>query len=99
MIYDLTIVPIGKFGLRGEKYDITFDGEILSSGYSPEFAACRELAARGFSGMARFWRAGKLNWDLTIPVGSKKTVTETAKIGPRLGKYVPFEKPEAWGEA
>jgi len=56
MTYDLTIIPTGKFGPRGEKYDVEFAGEVIASGASPEFTACRVLGERGFTGMARFWR-------------------------------------------
>lgn len=91
MNHDLIIRASGKFGPKGEKYDVLLAGEIIASGASPEFAACRVLDGMGLDGLARFWREGKPSWGLQIPIkkGAKRTVVETTKIGPRFGKWAP----------
>jgi hypothetical protein len=101
MEHDLKIRPTGKFGPRGERYEVLIDGEIIASGFAPEFAACRAMQERGALGHIRLWRKGKSTWDLrlSIEAGSKCAVMENSKAGPRLTKWSPFEKPTEWIEA
>jgi hypothetical protein len=91
MDHDLQIRATGKYGPRGERYEVLLGEEVIAFGSSPEFAACRVLQERGFTGFARLWREGKSNWDLrlSIKTGAGLTVVENAKIGPRLGKWAP----------
>jgi hypothetical protein len=93
MDHKLILVPTGKFGSRGERYRVFLDDELIVTSHAPEFPVCRVLHERGLTGNACFWRAGKRHWDFRIDIekGATKTVIENAKIGPRLGKWVPYE--------
>lgn len=92
----LTLHPTGRFGVRGEIYQVLLDGEVIASGVSPEFNACREMQKRGLTGFACFWRAGaeKTTWDIRMKIdtGATKTVMENVKAGPRVVKWNPFEE-------
>lgn len=94
MDHDLQLRATGKFGPRGERYEIWRDKELIASGYSPEFAACREMQARGYDGFIRLWREGKSHWDLRINIakGAGRIVVENVKTGPRLVKWVPNDR-------
>lgn len=96
MEYDLELRPTGRFRSKGEQYEAIFADEILATGTSPEYSACRALQDRGLSGSARFWRKGAKAWaiKMDIAAGAKRTVVENAKIGPREGKWVPFDRDE-----
>jgi hypothetical protein len=87
----LMITPLSRYGTKGQVYEITLDGEVLASGPSPEFAACRVLKDRGYSGTVEFWRAGRPTYDMRMSVewGAKRTITETARTGPRFAKWAP----------
>lgn len=91
MEVDLQIRATGKFGNRGERYEILLGAEIIASGTSPEFAACRVLKERGMSGSAVFWRQGKEHAQFRMPIewAAEHCVVENAKIGPRFGKWSP----------
>ena len=91
MDHDFKLRSTGKFGPRGERYEIFLGEEMIASGSSPEFSACRVMQDRGFSGHIRLWRDGKDHWDLrlSIKAGALRTVTENAKLGPRVGKWAP----------
>jgi hypothetical protein len=99
MTTEVLIRPTGKFGPKGERYEVIFNGEVILTSPMPEFAACRVLNERGITGMARFWREGKSVWHLQVDIaaGAGRTVTENAKGGPRITKWAPsdwFKKPE-----
>lgn len=93
----LNLIPTEKFGTRGQIYEIHFNGEVIASGTSPEFNACRVLKDRGFTGKAEFYRPGKPSWDLRIGIewGAGKTVSETDKTGVRIVKWSPHPMAEA----
>ena len=104
MAYLLKIIPTGKFGPRGEKYDIEFCGELIASGHAPECAACRELQKQGFTGMAYFTRGGApYGWDFKMKIerAAGLTVSEGLHNGPRFTKWAPnpfFAKSEGLEE-
>jgi len=91
MEHTLKIRPTGRMGTKGAIIEIVFDGEVIASGVSPEFAACRELKARGITGHALFWREGKPDYDYRMPIewGATHTVSETDRQGLRFSKWVP----------
>lgn len=88
---DLTIVPTGKFGARGERYEVFLKEELISAGWAPEFPACRALKERGMTGFVRFWRRGKPKWDLRMGIdwGAARCVVESARAGQRFAKWAP----------
>jgi hypothetical protein len=88
---DLEIRPTGKFGNKGERYDVLLSDEVIASGSSPECAACRVLMDRGITGNARFWWPGKAHWSLRMGInwGAAHYVSETARSGPRFAKWAP----------
>jgi hypothetical protein len=92
MTIDVWIVPTNKFGTKGETYEIYFGEELLTSGWSPEYDACRLLLARGITGKLRFWRRGKKHFDLQIDIerGAQLAVLENARRGPVVVKWKPF---------
>jgi hypothetical protein len=91
MEHCLKIRPTGRMGAKGAIIEIVFNGEVIASGVSPEFAACRELKARGITGHATFWRDGKSGYDYRMPIewGAAHTVSETDRQGLRFAKWVP----------
>jgi len=90
---DLKIRPTGKFGNRGERYEVLLGDEVIAAGASPEFAACRVLKSRGVTGKAAFWRdrgdSAMMAFTVGIDWGSARSVTETSKVGPRFAKWAP----------
>lgn len=88
---NLTIRATGKFGNRGQRYEVLLGDEIIAAGTSPEFTAVRVLKDRGIEGKAIFWRAGKPHADFTIGIewGAGRCVLENAKIGLRFAKWAP----------
>lgn len=97
MDHNLIIRPTGKFGSRGERYEVLLGDEVIVTGNAPEFSACRALQNRGLSGTVNFWREGKKHWDFRIQIakGAERTVMENAKNGPRVVKWSPYEVEDA----
>ncbi len=89
--HSLTIRPTGRYLSTGEVYEILLGSEVIASGHAPECAACRELQARGFEGDALFWREGKRNYDLKLPIAwaARKYVAED-RAGVRFAKWQEF---------
>jgi hypothetical protein len=103
MDYVLKIIPTGKFGSRGERYEISFEGEIIAAGTSPEFAACRILQDRGLKGTVWFCRNPPYDCSMKMSIdwGARHTVSETDR-GIRFAKWAPnplFWKGEELNEA
>ncbi len=94
MVTDLILRPTGKFGNKGERYEVFLGDEIIAQGWSPEHAACRVLLARGIEGIARFSRPGKKHHDFTMNIAkaSTRNVLENAKLGPRTVKWEPNDR-------
>lgn len=94
MDYDLILTPTGRFRSKGEQYEVHFNGELLATGVSPEYSACRALQDRGLGGSARFWRKGAKTWAIKLDIasGAKRTIVENSKVGPREGKWVAFDR-------
>ncbi len=91
--YPLEIRPTGKFGPKGERYEVYAGDEMIAKGHSPEFAACRVLKERGLTGAVKFSRAGKSpHLTMGIEWGATHTVTESAKLGLRFSKWVPNDR-------
>lgn len=90
--HSLILRPTGKRRSKGEIYDVIFNGEVIASGAAPECGACRVLQSRGLTGDALFWREGKRNYDLKLPIAwaAGKYVAED-KIGLRFAKWSPFK--------
>lgn len=89
--HTLILRPTGKYRSKGEIYEVLFQGEVIASGTAPECPACRVLKSRGLEGDAFFWREGKRNYDLRMPIewASGKYVSED-KTGIRFAKWSPF---------
>jgi hypothetical protein len=87
----LILRPTGKRRSKGEVYEVLLDGEVIASGPAPECGACRALKDRGYDGHAFFWREGKRNYDLKLPIewAAGKYVAED-KTGIRFAKWSPF---------
>jgi hypothetical protein len=81
----------GRMGRKGSIVEVIFNGEVIASGVSPEFPACRELKDRGYNGMVYFRREGRETWDLRMPLewGATHTVSETDRQGLRFSKWQP----------
>lgn len=90
--HTLVLRPTGKYRSKGEVYEVSFNGEVIATGTSPECAACRVLQSRGLEGDALFWREGKRNYDLKLPIAwaAGKYVSED-KTGVRFSKWSPFK--------
>lgn len=88
--HTLTIAGTGKYGTRGQRYEV-FDGaELIASGVSPEFSACRALKERGLSGVVLFARPGKpYHLRMGIEWGATHCTTEGQRIGIHFAKWVP----------
>jgi len=85
--------PTERMGRKGQILEIVFNGEVIASGVSPEFAACRELKDRGCTGMVYFRREGDGHplWDMRMSIewGASHTVSETDRQGVRFSKWTP----------
>ena len=87
----LEIRATGKFGNKGERYEILLGEEVIASGSSPECAACRVLKGRGITGKAWFRRAGRVFADFSMGIawGASHYVSETTKTGVKFAKWEP----------
>jgi hypothetical protein len=88
----LTLRPTGKFGDKGELYEVIFEGEVILRSIEPVCKACRVLQSRGVSGRAHFWREGRAIWDIRMPIswGAQRSVRENKKEGPLFVNWKPF---------
>lgn len=95
-VLDLTLKRLPKGETETHyRYEVRLNGELLVVHRDPEFAACRALVARGYSGKARFWREGKEHPDIEIRdivKAARYKTLETPSVGPKFAKYV--EMPE-----
>jgi hypothetical protein len=89
MEHILYIKPTGRFGNKGERYDIEYKGEIISSGHAPEFDAVRKLKEINLTGTAVFCRGDMACLKVPLDWGAKQTVIESFRTGPRIGKWYP----------
>lgn len=90
MEHTLTIQATGKYGTKGERYEVFHGAEQIAVGTSPEFAACRLLKDRGFTGFVRFARPGKPHHlRMGIEWGATHCVLEGQKQGVRFAKWEP----------
>lgn len=78
------------------RYRASFDGEVIvASSREPILAACRALAARGFTGRASFRRPGDKFAAMIVRdvvEAAKWTVSETEAHGPRLVRHRQFNE-------
>jgi hypothetical protein len=94
----LTARPSSRTGSERDDYylyDLAIDGEAIVTGSrTPEFDACRVLAARGLTGELAILDTvtKKLRLTVDIEVGAKLTVLENRKHGPRFAKWKSFER-------
>ncbi len=97
---NLILHPTHKTGKKGRIYEIWLGEELLASGVSPEFNACRVLQERGVTGDVLFWRAGKATWDMRMGIawGATKSVSETDRTGLRFSKWSPFKIEDKAGD-
>ena len=100
-VYRITINRVGA-GARGELWRVEHAGiELIASTREPFFDACRALAALGITGMVEMWHAGaafpSMRGDITRC--ATLTVLESAKSGPRLGRWQPFDAQRRAGMA
>jgi len=87
------VVEIVSRGVRGQLYRVTYNGEpIVRASHDPEFAACRELAARGHTGRLEVYRVDTTapSIRLDIEKGALLCVLETEREGPRLARWKPM---------
>jgi hypothetical protein len=90
VLHKIIIEPIGKPGSKGQRYRASHEGSILvEDSRNPEFAACRALLAKGYTGRVETWRLDGMHptMQLNIAVGAQLTVIENATDGPRLAKW------------
>jgi hypothetical protein len=83
----------------GPRYRVMYLGEtILEGARTPLFDACRVLLARRITGTLVMYRRGDTvpRAKSDIEKGAESTIIETAKDGPRLGRYRPY--PSGTGE-
>jgi hypothetical protein len=77
-------------------YRATFNGEeIVAQSWSPMYAACRALKARGLSGPVEFSRTGVAHPCAIIRdlvAGAELRIVEDEWRGPVLRKWQPFDK-------
>jgi hypothetical protein len=94
----LTATPPSRTGSERDDYylyDLAIDGEAIVTGSrTPEFDACRVLAARGLTGKLKIFDSvtGKLRLTVDISAGAGMSVIENRKHGPRFAAWKPFEK-------
>ena len=94
----LTARPPSRTGSERDDYylyDLAIEGEVIVTGSrTPEFDACRVLAARGLTGKLKIFDSvtGKLRLTLDIVAGAGMSVIENRKHGPRFAEWKPFEK-------
>ena len=88
--HDIQLKPLPHPGPRGYRYECQFAGEHLGTSHNPEYAACRKLLALGLTGKARFFRGERHASSLDIERGARRTISENAKHGPRIARYVEY---------
>lgn len=68
-------------------------GEIIATGKSVEFAACRVFHDLGITGFIETWHRGAAypSMRIKIDAGAKLSVSETEVHGPRLTAWRPFD--------
>ena len=76
-------------------YKATFQGEeIVARSADPEFAACRAMQARGFTGRVAFYRAGVVHPGLIIQdlvKAARFRIVEADRVGPVRKTWRPFD--------
>lgn len=78
----------------GAWYRVWHNGRVLIERCrDPEFDACRVLLAAGVRGrLTTFWKDKPTPcMRIDIERGAGVRIVETAKVGPKLGKWVPFD--------
>jgi len=95
VIYDVFLVCDEKPGAAGYQYSAYLHGELLGRWRAPASNACRAMLDLGCDprGEARFWRAGKPNWDFryqSVAAGAKVQVEE-GKNGLTLRRFRSFD--------
>jgi hypothetical protein len=80
--HEVVLERVG-IGNRGGRYAVTFRGEVICVSRDPEFAACRELARRGLTGMltTRWKDSPHPAMKIDIARGAKRRTEETGRDG------------------
>ena len=87
------LVHTKTYTSRGEKVEVYYNGDLLCTSIDPEHTACRILKERGLEGQVFFWREGKDNWDISMPINwGADHITIENNTSFRTGKYKKFEK-------
>lgn len=73
-------------------YDATFRGEHLVTSRDPEFAACRALLARGFTGELRTRWVGARHDAMVLDIehAARRSTFDSRNVGPVLGRFREF---------
>jgi len=90
------IIEPTALGEREHRYRVTYAGSnLIESSRVPALDVCRALLALGITGQLEAWRPGKAwpDMQLDIEAGSKLTVIETEKEGPRFAPWRSFSDP------
>jgi hypothetical protein len=81
---------------RGPVYRVTYNDEtLIEKSVKPAAEACRALVALGLTGSAEMWRAGTkapAMFFRDIAKAAELTTTEGEMSGPKVTKYVPFDR-------
>lgn len=82
------LIPIG-IGARGARYLVEYEVFHLIESHHPGFDACRALLALGVTGTIEFWHADASYPAMRIDIerGSKLTVIENDRTGPKIGGW------------
>jgi hypothetical protein len=87
----IDIEPTTIRGERGPRYRVLYAGKVLiEDAWCPEYDAARALLARGITGRAEVWRAGRAVSAMDIEGAAKLTIVENTNAGPRVGPWMPF---------
>jgi hypothetical protein len=76
-VIKVIIEPTGKPGSRGQRYQVTYEGEVIAASIAAEYDACRALLARGITGrMLTLDRSGAPRMSFDIEKGATLTISE-----------------------
>ena len=98
-VYQVVLERIGT-GVRGDRWRVTYAGiVIVESSKVPEFDAARYFTALGLTGILETRHAGSaiVSMRLDIETAARLTVIENEKIGPKLGRWRPFDLTQRLG--
>lgn len=93
MFARLHLMPAGR-----DKWSVWLEADsgkrslLIPSSRDPEPDAARMLQHMGITGLAKTFRRGTHCMSFDIDHMATRAIIETVKSGPRLGKFVPFDR-------